>query len=233
MSQSENLYNGTIWQRVGFGQCGSLTSDFFEKQTGYNFADAVSNPAPRLASAPLNGYFASAWDVYNQLDWGSLGYEKIDRPSFSSVRDDDIFFISPRAGLPTGHTGLVASTANNNITTFEQNVNGALYVQKLAGANSWSWYGGFDGVVRKKKSSSGSSNTGEEKVRVIQITTDANYYGRQFKKNACFSFNGSDLRYIERPQTLDQLTRIGIKTHQMSGVELLLIIQDLGLKILN
>lgn len=231
MSVSEQLYNGLVGQRVGLGQCGSLTSNFFEKQTGYNFADAVSNPAPRLASAPATGYFATAWDVYNQVDWEALGYERIDNPTFGDVRDDDTFYIRPRAGLPTGHTGLIASTAGNNITTFEQNVNGALYVQKLSGQNSWSWYGGFDGIVRKKQTKIPIGD--EEDMRIIQITTDGDYYGRKFKKNACFSMNGADLRYIERPQSLDQLTKIGVKTYRMSGVELLLIIQDLGLKIIN
>lgn len=232
MSVSETRYNGLVGQRVGFGQCGSLTSNFFESMTGYNFADLVSNPAPRISTAPASGYFATAWDVYTQVDWNAVGFDYINNPSFNQVKEDDIFFISPRAGLPTGHTGLVASTAGNNITTLEQNVNGALFVQKLSGANSWSWYGGFDGIVRKKNQNIPTTGDDED-MKIIQITSNADYYGKKYSKNSCFSFNGGDLRYIERPQTLEQLGKIGVKIHRMSGVELLLIIQDLGLKIIN
>lgn len=231
MSVSEQRYNALIGQRVGFGQCGSLTSDMFQSETGYNFADAVTNPAPRLASAPDSGYFATAWDVYNQVDWGLLGYEKIDNPAFGDVRDDDTFYIRPRAGLPTGHTGLVASVAGGNITTFEQNVNGAQYIQKLDGANSWSWYGGFDGIVRKKSISNSTGD--EEDMKIISISTNADYYGKKYKAGACFCLNGSDLRYIERPQTLTNLQKIGVPFFKMNHVDLLFIIEDLGLKIIN
>lgn len=219
MSLSEELCNGLVGQRVGFGQCGSLTSDFFQYQTGFNFADSVSNPAPRLATAPHDGYFATAWDVYNQVDWNALGYERIDKPDFGSVRDDDIFFISPRAGLPTGHTGLVASISGGNITTFEQNVMDALYVQKLPNENSWSWYGGFDGIVRKKQPDKQQEETGEIEMMLFKIVDKTGAY-----KSKWFVSNGTHLRYIRTPRMLasyqNQYAKMNLKTDNIYSSEL-------------
>ncbi|MGL5719012.1 MAG: hypothetical protein ACRCX2_38770 [Paraclostridium sp.] len=217
MSLSEQRYAGSIGKRVGFGQCGSLTSDFFQSQTGYNFADAVTNPAPMLPSAPHDGYFATAWDVYNQVDWGALGYEKIDNPTFGNVRDDDTFYIRPREGLPTGHTGLIASTAGNNITTLEQNVNGALYVQKLSNENSWSWYGGFDGIVRKKAET--QPTTGDIRMYLIQIVdTNTKYKGRWYISD------GVSCRYVRTPRMLanyqNQYGKLNLRVDRMYSSEL-------------
>lgn len=222
MSLSEKLYNGLVGQRVGFGQCGSLTSDFFQYQTGFNFADSVSNPAPLLPSAPTDGYFATAWDVYNQVDWNALGYERIDKPTFGSVRDDDIFFISPRAGLPTGHTGLVASTAGGNITTFEQNVMNALYVQKLPNENSWSWYGGFSGIVRKKqpvKPQETKEETGDIRMYLIQIVDKSGKY-----KGRWYISDGVSCRYVRTTRMLENYTnkfgKLNLRIDKMYSSEL-------------
>lgn len=220
MTAVENLYDKFVGQRVGFGQCGSLTSDYFQYLTGYNFADAVTNPAPLLPSAPHDGYFATAWDVYNQVDWGALGYERINKLAFNNVKEGDIFFISPRAGLPTGHTGIVANTANNNITTFEQNVYGALYVQKLPNENSWSWYGGFDGIVRKKPADNGGSlENGEIKMYLIQIVDKTGKH-----KGKWYISDGVSCRYVRTPRMLDNYKnkygKLNLKIDQMYSSEL-------------
>lgn len=216
----ENIYDKFVGQRVGFGQCGSLTSDYFQYLTGYNFADSVSNPAPLLPSAPHDGYFASAWDVYNQVDWNALGYERINKPAFNNVQVGDIFFISPRAGLPTGHTGIVANTANNNITTFEQNVMGALYVQKLPNDNSWSWYGGFDGVVRKQSSGDSTSlENGEIEMYLIQIVDKTGKH-----KGKWFVSNGVECRYVRTLRMLENYTNkygnLNLRVDKMYSSEL-------------
>lgn len=220
MTAVENLYDKFVGQRVGFGQCGSLTSDYFQYLTGYNFADAVTNPAPRLATAPNDGYFATAWDVYNQVDWNALGYERINKPASNNVKEGDIFFISPRAGLPTGHTGIVANTANNNITTFEQNVMDALYVQKLPNENSWSWYGGFDGIVRKKPADNGGSlENGEIKMYLIQIVDKSGKH-----KGKWYISDGVSCRYVRTPRMLDNYKnkygKLNLKIDQMYSSEL-------------
>lgn len=216
----ENIYDKFVGQRVGFGQCGSLASDYFQYLTGYNFADSVSHPAPLLPSAPHNGYFASAWDVYNQVDWNALGYERINKPAFNNVKVGDIFFISPRAGLPTGHTGIVANTANNNITTFEQNVMGALYVQKLPNDNSWSWYGGFDGVVRKQSSDDSKSlENGEIEMYLIQIVDKSGKH-----KGKWYISDGVSCRYVRTPRMLasyqNKYGKLNLKVDKMYSSEL-------------
>lgn len=229
MNDIEKRYDPYVGKKLGFGQCGSLASHWFEAQTGFIFADDGNNWAPVKAGVG-SGYFDTAWNVYNQLDWSKVGFEVINKPSFDQVKEGDIFFISPRTGLPTGHTGIVASTANSNITTFEQNVQNVQIVQKLPDANSWSWYGGFDGIVRKKATDNNSNQKGDEDMKIISITTDGDYYGKKYKKGACFCLTGDSIRYIERPQTLDNLKKIGVTFHTMTSIDFLYIIQDLNLK---
>lgn len=232
------MYNVTatigplVGKQVGYsssaGQCGALASYWLSVLTdkAYQFAYGMAGiNAQWVPDSDCN----TAWNVYTQTDWSAIGFEKIDNPSFSQLKAGDIFFISARNGLPTGHVGIVASVANGNVTTYEQNIDGIMVVQELPDRNSWSIYGGFSGVVRKKK----INLKGEEDMKIITITSDADYYGKKFKKGACFCVNGSDIRYIERPQTLTNLEKLGVPRFSMSHIDLLYIIQDLGLKLIN
>lgn len=176
MGKVINFTEKLVGTRVGFGQCGSLTSAYFESLTGFNFADYVTNPAPILPTAPQNGYFANAWDVYTQLDWEKVGWEYINNPRIDQLREDDIFFLPPNPNMPDGHTGLIASISGGQPTTYEQNWNSALYVQKLSAWNSWNEYG-FGGIVRPKstpKPPKPQPNTGEENMLIVQ-TKENNY----------------------------------------------------------
>ena len=232
------MYNVTatigplVGKQVGYsssvGQCGALASYWLSVLTdkAYQFAYGMSGINAQWVP---DSDCATAWNVYTQTNWSAIGFEKIDNPSFSQLKAGDIFFISARNGLPTGHVGIVASVANGNVTTYEQNIDGIMVVQELPDRNSWSIYGGFSGVVRKKK----INLKGEEDMKIITITSDANYYGKPFKKGACFCVNGSDIRYIERPQTLTNLEKLGVPRFSMSHIDLLYIIQDLGLKLIN
>lgn len=155
MSEAEKLYDPLIGQQVGNGQCGALTSDYMLYLTEGKYQWAGEEGDGEL---PPHTDAMSAWNVYTQTDWNTIGFEYINKPTKEQLRGSDTFYIAPRPDLPTGHTGLVASIINGNITTFEQNVLDAKYVQKLPGANSWDWYGGFDGVVRKKDAPKPSEN---------------------------------------------------------------------------
>ncbi|EKF50706.1 CHAP domain-containing protein [Lactococcus garvieae] len=153
-----------VGQQVGYsssaGQCGALASYWLSVLTdkAYQFAYGMAGiNAKWVPGSDCN----TAWNVYTQTNWEAIGFEKIDNPSFSQLKAGDIFFISARDGLSTGHVGIIASVANVNVVTYEQNVLGAMYVQELPDSNSWSWYNGFSGVVRKKEekpSTSGGSN---------------------------------------------------------------------------
>lgn len=142
-----------INQQIGFassiGECGALTSYWLSDNTNnlYQFAYGKQNIN---ASWVPGSDCATAWNVASQTHWEAIGYECIMHPTFTQLKPGDIFFISPKPGLSTGHTGIVYSTANKNVTTLEQNVNGVKRVQLLPNENSWSWYNGFIMVVRPK-----------------------------------------------------------------------------------
>lgn len=154
------MYNVTatigplVGKQVGYsssaGQCGALASYWLSVLTDkvYQFAYGMAGiDAQWVPGSDCE----TAWNVFTQTNWSAIGFEKIDNPSFSQLKPGDIFFISARDGLSTGHVGIVASVANGNVVTYEQNVLGAMYVQELPDDNSWSWYNGFSGVVRKKE----------------------------------------------------------------------------------
>ncbi|MFK4936050.1 CHAP domain-containing protein [Lactococcus garvieae] len=154
------MYNVTatigplVGKQVGYsssaGQCGALASYWLSVLTdkAYQFAYGMAGINAKWVP---DSDCATAWNVFTQTNWSAIGFEKIDNPSFSQLKAGDIFFISARDGLSTGHVGIVASVANGNVVTYEQNVLGAMYVQELPDDNSWSWYNGFSGIVRKKE----------------------------------------------------------------------------------
>lgn len=177
----EQFKNMTVGKSIGFngsyGECGGYASYWFSELTGNKYQFAYGKPNINAQWA-IGSDCYTAWNVASQADWGAMGFEKIDNPSFSQLKAGDIFFISARSGLPTGHVGIVYSVANNNVTTLEQNFGGARYVQYMAGANSWSYYGGFTCVVRPKQNKPQPSKPQPMKGKkpMIFITTEANKY---------------------------------------------------------
>lgn len=177
----EQFKNMTVGKSIGFngsyGECGGYASYWFSELTGNKYQFAYGKPNINAQWA-IGSDCYTAWNVASQADWGAMGFEKIDNPSFSQLKAGDIFFISARSGLSTGHVGIVYSVTNNNVTTLEQNFGGARYVQYMAGANSWSYYGGFTCVVRPKQNKPQPSKPQATKGKkpMIFITTEANKY---------------------------------------------------------
>ena len=222
MTAVENLYDKFVGQRVGNGQCGALTSDYMLYLTNMKYQWAGE---PYGGQLPPHTDGMSAWNVYTQTDWNAIGFDYINNPTFNQVQAGDTFYIAPRANLPTGHTGIVASTAGGNITTFEQNVNGALYVQKLPDANSWSWYGGFDGITRPKASGGNNSgdnytpSEGEIEMYLIQIVDKSGKH-----KGKWYISDGVSCRYVRTPRMLDNYKnaygKLNLKIDKMYSSEL-------------
>lgn len=155
----EQLKNNFVGKKVGFGshgsfgtggECGEFASYWFSELTGDKFQFAYGKPSIN-ASWAIGSDCYTAWNVATQSNWAAMGFDIIWNPTFAQLKAGDIFFISARAGISTGHVGVVYSTANNNVTTLEQNFGGARYVQYMPNANSWSYYGGFSCVVRPKQ----------------------------------------------------------------------------------
>lgn len=157
-----------------------------------------------------------------------------------------LYDLAKQAGIPTTlDTSDLSGIKTHNYCTNHQPNNGSDHVDPIPYLKKWGItpqqfandIAKSNGNSTENSSSNNSThnniNKGEEDMRIITITSDADYYGKKFKKGACFCVNGSDIRYIERPQTLTNLEKLGVPRFSMSHIDLLYIIQDLGLKLIN
>ena len=147
-------YLGT-WN--GSGQCTTTSSLWLTLQSDYFYDYSDADGA---VPAPYNGDLMTAWDIYQSVDWGKMGYLNIGLVTDpSQVRSGDIFFIIPNTpgyGY-AGHTGVVTSVVGGGVQTYESNMytdgNGSVInsFDSRNGVGSWylaSPYSGFY-VVRK------------------------------------------------------------------------------------
>lgn len=226
----EQFKNMTVGKRIGFGnhggygvggECGELASFWFSELTLDKYQFAYGKPNINAAWA-IGSDCYTAWNVATQSNWGAMGFEKIDNPSFSQLKAGDIFFISARAGISTGHVGVVYSTDNNNVTTLEQNFRGARYVQLMAGANSWSYYGGFSCIVRPKQSNNANNNNNKPQPKKGKDMILYNIVDGKGKKHAgkWFISDGVSLRYVRTPRLLDKYKEYGYPVDKIYSTEL-------------
>lgn len=214
----EQFKNATVGKSIGYngsyGECGGYASYWFSELTGnkYQFAHGKPNINAQWA---IGSDCYTAWNVATQADWGAMGFEKIDNPSFSQLKAGDIFFISARSGLSTGHVGIVYSVANNNVTTLEQNVQGARYVQYLPDANSWSWYNGFTCIVRPKQNKPKPPQKKGKDMIIYKI-----YEKTGAHKGKTFISDGVSLRYIRTPRILKKYEEYGYPVDTIYSSEL-------------
>lgn len=217
----EEFKNMTVGKSIGFngsyGECGGYASYWFSELTGNKYQFAYGKPNINAQWA-IGSDCYTAWNVAFQSNWGGMGFEKIDNPSFSQLKAGDIFFISARSGLSTGHVGIVYSVANNNVTTLEQNFGGARYVQYMAGDNSWSYYGGFTCVVRPKQSNT-NNNTKPKKEEDMILYNIVDGKGKEHN-GKWFISNGTHLRYIRTTRILDRYQKYGYPVDKIYSSEL-------------
>lgn len=216
----EEFKNMTVGKSIGFngsyGECGGYASYWFSELTGDKYQFAYGKPNINAQWA-IGSDCYTAWNVATQADWGAMGFEKIDNPSFSQLKAGDIFFISARSGLSTGHVGIVYSVANNNVTTLEQNFGGARYVQYMPGANSWSYYGGFTCIVRPKQTNNNNNKPKEEEDMILYNIIDGKGKPHAGK---WFISNGTHLRYIRTLRILDKYKSYGYPIDNIYSSEL-------------
>lgn len=216
----EEFKNMTVGKSIGFngsyGECGGYASYWFSELTGNKYQFAYGKPNINAQWA-IGSDCYTAWNVAYQSNWGAMGFEKIDNPSFSQLKAGDIFFISARSGLSTGHVGIVYSVDGGNVTTLEQNVQGARYVQYLTNANSWSWYNGFTCIVRPKQNKPQTPKPKKEEDMIIYQIVD-----EEGKKHAgkWFISNGTHLRYIRTTRILNKYKEYGYPIDKIYSSEL-------------
>lgn len=218
---------GFTGQTVGFGssrgECGAFASYWFSELTQNRFQFAYGKPNI-VAQWAIGSDCYSAHNVMTQADWGAMGFEIIYNPTFNQLKPGDIFFISAREGLTTGHVGVVYSLDNWNVTTLEQNVFGARYVQFMPGANSWSYYNGFTAVVRPKqnvtppKEETNTSNT-QEGANIDMILYQI-YDKTGAHKGKWYVSNGTHLRYIRTPRVLKKYQELKLPVDVIYSSEL-------------
>ena len=217
----EQFKNATVGKSIGFngsyGECGGYASYWFSELTGDKYQFAYGKPNINAQWA-IGSDCYTAWNVASQSDWGAMGFEKIDNPSFSQLKAGDIFFISARSGLSTGHVGIVYSVANNNVTTLEQNFGGARYVQYMEGANSWSYYGGFTCVVRPKQTNNDNKQNPQKKGEDMILYKIYDKTGAH--KGKWFISDGVTLRYVRTPRLLGKYQSYGYPVDTIYSSEL-------------
>lgn len=217
----EQFKNMTVGKSIGFngsyGECGGYASYWFSELTNNKYQFAYGKPNINAQWA-IGSDCYTAWNVAYQSNWGAMGFEKIDNPSFSQLKAGDIFFISARAGLSTGHVGIVYSVSNGNIVTLEQNFGGARYVQLMAGANSWSYYGGFTCVVRPKPNTEQPKPT-ERKGKDMILYEIVDEKGKEHA-GKWFISDGVQLRYIRTPRLLNKYKGYGYPVDKIYSSEL-------------
>lgn len=222
----EQLKNSFVGKTVGFGthggyvggECGEFASYWFSELTCNKFQFAYGKPNIS-ASWAIGSDCYTAWNVATQSNWGAMGFDIIWNPTFAQLKAGDIFFISARSGLSTGHVGVVYSTANNNVTTLEQNFGGARYVQYLPGANSWSYYGGFSCVVRPKQQNNNTQKGELIEMYLIEIVDTSGAH-----KGKWFISNGVQCRYVRSPRMLrnykNEFAKLNLRVDRMYSREL-------------
>lgn len=212
----EQFKNATLGKSIGYngsyGECGGYASYWFSEMTFDKYQFAYGKPNINAQWA-IGSDCYTAWNVATQANWGAMGFEKIDNPSFSQLKVGDIFFISARSGLSTGHVGIVYSVANNNVTTLEQNFGGARYVQLMAGANSWSYYGGFSCVVRPKQNKP-QPKKGKDMILYEIYDKSGEHKGKWFISD------GVTLRYVRTPRLLGKYQSYGYPVDTIYSSEL-------------
>lgn len=147
------LLKSAIGKRIGYGnwgslgiggQCGEFSSWWLTQLTGGKYQFGTGVVAEQWTPSASH---STAWDVYTTTEWKAIGWKYINRPAIGDLKAGDIFFIAPRYNLATGHTGVVLSVSNGQVTTLEQNFGGRMVVTQYVGG-SWSYFSGFDGIVR-------------------------------------------------------------------------------------
>lgn len=209
----EQFKNATVGKTIGYngsyGECGGYASYWFSEMTFDKYQFAYGKPNINAQWA-IGSDCYTAWNVATQANWGAMGFEKIDNPSFSQLKVGDIFFISARSGLSTGHVGIVYSVANNNVTTLEQNFGGARYVQLMAGANSWSYYGGFSCVVRPKQDKSKPEPQPKKQKGLFKMFVQDNKgtYGKK-EKGAQYMISSTGVYHVSPAESKVLTAKIG------------------------
>jgi hypothetical protein len=211
MMDIEQFKAATVGKVIGYGyhvgygyggECGELASYWLSILTNNKYQMAYGKPDITAQWVPGSDC-ATAWNVAYQTDWAAMGFEKIDDPSFSQLKPGDIFFISARPGLSTGHVGVVYSVANNNVSTIEQNYYGQRYVKLLPGKNSWSVYNGFSCIVRPKQAN--KPNTEQPKPEKPQPKKEVNldmYVIKNLNKKTHYICDGFNARWIKTDREL-------------------------------
>lgn len=215
----EQFKNATVGKTIGYGssqgECGGYASYWFSELTNnkYQFAYGKPNITAQWA---IGSDCATAWNVAYQSDWGAMGFEKIDNPTFSQLKAGDIFFISPRGTLTTGHVGIVYSVSNNNVVTLEQNFGNVRYAQYMANENSWSYFGGFTCVVRPKQNKPTPNKPKKGMINMFLICT--------IDKKNWYVSNGTHCKWIKSERELktyqNQFAKLNLPVDKMYSSEL-------------
>jgi len=211
-----------------------------------NFSDGTCDCSGAVYYALTNsgvkpfGYIPSTETMHSWLT--SNGYSLIAENTEWEMQAQDVIIWGQKgqsAGAG-GHTGIAVDGQNwIECTAWTGGGNGANGGVIIANHDSrWAMNDRpYFYVYRSQQDSNTDYNNtiqlgDDEEMKTIIITNDADYYGKKYTKGSAFVLTGTDLRYVERPQTLANLKVLGVPEFKFNQIDLLYIIQDLGLRII-
>lgn len=122
-----NQISGMKGHRVGSGQCYALSAWYAMKLNGPGLGGGVTG------IRGLTGGGMAAALIGHDYNWGSYGWKVDKAPTASNLQSGGIYNIRANSGSPVytgvyGHTGIIKSVTATQVTVYEQNWGGRMYI---------------------------------------------------------------------------------------------------------
>lgn len=153
-----NQIQGMKGHRIGSGQCYALSAWYAMKLNGPGLGGGVTG-----IRGLIGGGMAAAL-IGHDYNWGSYGWKVDKAPTASNLQAGGIYNIRANSGSPVftgiyGHTGIIKSVTDTQVTVYEQNWGGRMYIVENV-YNKAALVGAMSSVCYPREIKEGLSVTG-------------------------------------------------------------------------
>lgn len=153
-----NQIQGMKGHRIGSGQCYALSAWYAMKLNGPGLGGGVTG-----IRGLIGGGMAAAL-IGHDYNWGSYGWKVDKAPTVSNLQAGGIYNIRANSGSPVytgiyGHTGIIKSVTYTQVTVYEQNWGGRMYIVENV-YNKAALVGAMSSVCYPREIKEGLSVTG-------------------------------------------------------------------------